>query len=196
MGNKECDAYYVMGPNSAAFRNQAVASFNGYLHHRFADGTHLPDDYQTDVFRSSLNGLWVSSLQMQQSGAQYGGLSRISKSAIAPASSTCNGTAAAYQITSVTNLSQYAAGDLIRIAGAGAASADLDTVIANIAYDGSAVYIKDPIVTTVTGAALNLRSAVGDIKFKSAPSAGGTIGWVCTTAGQPGTWKTFGAIAA
>lgn len=37
---------------------------------------------------------------------------------------------------------------------------------------------------------------VGDIVYNSAPTAGGTIGWVCVTAGTPGTWKTFGAIAA
>jgi hypothetical protein len=37
---------------------------------------------------------------------------------------------------------------------------------------------------------------VGDIVYNSAPVAGGTIGWVCVTAGSPGTWKTFGAIAA
>jgi hypothetical protein len=37
---------------------------------------------------------------------------------------------------------------------------------------------------------------VGDIVYNSAPTAGGTIGWVCTTAGTPGTWKTFGAISA
>lgn len=36
----------------------------------------------------------------------------------------------------------------------------------------------------------------GDIIWNSAPTAGGTIGWVCTTAGTPGTWKTFGAISA
>lgn len=36
---------------------------------------------------------------------------------------------------------------------------------------------------------------VGDIVENSTPAAGGNIGWVCTTAGQPGTWKTFGAIA-
>lgn len=34
----------------------------------------------------------------------------------------------------------------------------------------------------------------GDIIFDSTPVAGGHIGWVCTTAGTPGTWKTFGAI--
>ena len=38
--------------------------------------------------------------------------------------------------------------------------------------------------------------AVGDIVYNTAPVAGGTIGWVCTTAGTPGTWKTFGAITA
>jgi hypothetical protein len=27
------------------------------------------------------------------------------------------------------------------------------------------------------------------------PSAGGSVGWVCVTAGTPGTWKTFGDIA-
>jgi hypothetical protein len=38
--------------------------------------------------------------------------------------------------------------------------------------------------------------AVGDIIFHTTPIAGGVIGWVCTTAGTPGTWKTFGAIQA
>lgn len=36
----------------------------------------------------------------------------------------------------------------------------------------------------------------GDIIYNTAPSASGTIGWVCVTAGTPGTWKTFGAISA
>lgn len=35
----------------------------------------------------------------------------------------------------------------------------------------------------------------GDIVFNSAPTSGGFIGWVCTTAGTPGTWKTFGVIS-
>lgn len=37
--------------------------------------------------------------------------------------------------------------------------------------------------------------AVGDIRWNTGPVAGGNIGWVCTTAGTPGTWKSFGAIA-
>ena len=35
----------------------------------------------------------------------------------------------------------------------------------------------------------------GSIVYNNAPAAGGTIGFVCTTSGTPGTWKTFGAIA-
>lgn len=37
---------------------------------------------------------------------------------------------------------------------------------------------------------------VGDIVWNTAVASGGNIGWVCTTAGTPGTWKTFGAISA
>lgn len=32
--------------------------------------------------------------------------------------------------------------------------------------------------------------------LQASPAAGGFIGWVCTTAGTPGTWKPFGAISA
>lgn len=38
--------------------------------------------------------------------------------------------------------------------------------------------------------------AVGERVWNSAPTAGGTIGWVCVTAGSPGSWKAFGTIAA
>lgn len=36
----------------------------------------------------------------------------------------------------------------------------------------------------------------GDIIHNTAPSAGGFAGWICTAAGSPGTWKTWGAISA
>ena len=36
----------------------------------------------------------------------------------------------------------------------------------------------------------------GVIVYDNAPAAGGTLGWVCTASGTPGTWKTFGAITA
>ena len=35
----------------------------------------------------------------------------------------------------------------------------------------------------------------GDIVYSTAPSASGNIGWVCTAAGTPGIWKTYGAIS-
>lgn len=36
----------------------------------------------------------------------------------------------------------------------------------------------------------------GDVIFHDSPAAGGVIGFVCVTAGSPGTWKSFGAISA
>jgi len=36
----------------------------------------------------------------------------------------------------------------------------------------------------------------GDICYNTNVAAGGTVGWVCTTSGTPGTWKTFGTVAA
>jgi hypothetical protein len=35
---------------------------------------------------------------------------------------------------------------------------------------------------------------VGDQVYNTGPTAGGYLGWVCITAGTPGTWKEFGAI--
>lgn len=39
---------------------------------------------------------------------------------------------------------------------------------------------------------------VGDIVWNTVPAAGGAsyVGWVCTTAGTPGTFKGFGLIEA
>ncbi len=37
--------------------------------------------------------------------------------------------------------------------------------------------------------------AVGSIVYDTAVAAGGFVGFVCTTAGTPGTWKTFGAVS-
>lgn len=56
----------------------------------------------------------------------------------------------------------------------------------------------DEAVRIVSGTAAPASGAwsQGDICFNTSAAAGGTIGWVCTTAGSPGTWKTFGTIAA
>lgn len=37
---------------------------------------------------------------------------------------------------------------------------------------------------------------VGDIVWNTTPAAGGIPGWICVTAGTPGTWKAMAAIAA
>ena len=34
----------------------------------------------------------------------------------------------------------------------------------------------------------------GDVIYSTTPAASGTVGWVCVTAGTPGTWKAFGTI--
>jgi len=36
---------------------------------------------------------------------------------------------------------------------------------------------------------------VGDIVYNSTPASAGYVGWVCTVAGTPGTWQTFGLIS-
>jgi hypothetical protein len=37
---------------------------------------------------------------------------------------------------------------------------------------------------------------LGDVVVNTSPSAGGVPGWVCVTAGTPGTWKSMAALAA
>jgi hypothetical protein len=37
---------------------------------------------------------------------------------------------------------------------------------------------------------------VGRKIYNDAPVASGTLGWICITAGTPGTWKTFGTVGA
>ena len=37
--------------------------------------------------------------------------------------------------------------------------------------------------------------AQGDVIYNSAPVSGGYAGFICTVAGTPGTWKTYGLIS-
>jgi len=58
---------------------------------------------------------------------------------------------------------------------------------------GSPTTLVEPTVAAAaptTGAHL-----IREIVYNSAPAADGYLGWVCVTAGTPGTWKGFGAIA-
>jgi hypothetical protein len=50
----------------------------------------------------------------------------------------------------------------------------------------------------VTGALpADITGSVGDIYINTTPTAGGTVGWICTTAGDPGVavWKEWGNIS-
>lgn len=55
---------------------------------------------------------------------------------------------------------------------------------------------KDRVIIEMTAAPTTGTWAKGDIVYNSNPTAGGKIGWVCITAGTPGTWKAFGTIDA
>jgi len=56
---------------------------------------------------------------------------------------------------------------------------------------------RDANAVTLHGSAAPVSGAhqVGDKVINTAPTSGGNIGWVCTTAGSPGTWKAYGTIA-
>jgi hypothetical protein len=49
--------------------------------------------------------------------------------------------------------------------------------------------------TWATAAPTTGTAARGDIVWHRSPVAAGNVGWICTTAGTPGTWKSFGSIA-
>lgn len=58
--------------------------------------------------------------------------------------------------------------------------------------------IVNPTGTTLsfgTAAPTTGAHKVGEVIINTAPTAGGTFAWACTTAGTPGTWKAV-ALAA
>ncbi len=57
-----------------------------------------------------------------------------------------------------------------------------------------AFQVLQPTINWAAAAPTTGTYKVGDIVYDSSPVTNGTIGWVCVTAGTPGTWKTFGAI--
>jgi|GEM_PF-6039040 len=61
-------------------------------------------------------------------------------------------------------------------------------------YEGTE--INGQFIITSTAAPTTGTWNVGDVSYNRTPTASGNLGWVCTTAGTPGTWKTFGSIEA
>ena len=77
----------------------------------------------------------------------------------------------------------------------------VDTVTTGTAYVSPDNYYQPTQYRTIqilsgTAAPTTGYYKVGSIVYNTAPTAGGTIGFVCTAEGSPGTWKTFGAISA
>lgn len=65
------------------------------------------------------------------------------------------------------------------------------TFVSDNVYGSGVTYVNSVGALPTTGT-----WKVGDSIYNATPTAGGSIGWVCVTAGTPGTWKTFGAISA
>ena len=88
--------------------------------------------------------------------------------------------------------SDYVLEDLV--INIGSIKGNITTPINNNIYSRS--YINTKLIgyrsTAPEGGTWN----TGDILYNTAPTAGGSLGWVCTTGGTPGTWKTFGTISA
>lgn len=53
-----------------------------------------------------------------------------------------------------------------------------------------------PLLTYTGTDPTGSQGTLGDVVWNTSPLAGSYIGWVCTATGNPGTWKTFGAISA
>ena len=66
--------------------------------------------------------------------------------------------------------------------------------VLEISQNGS-TYMRPPRVSTASSIPVSGTWLTGDIVYNSTPVPGGTIGWVCTTGGTPGTWKVFGIIS-
>jgi hypothetical protein len=67
---------------------------------------------------------------------------------------------------------------------------DSSLVSALVSGDGSEIRFDAGSAAPVTGT-----WPYGWIRYNNAPIAGGNLGWVCTVAGTPGTWKEWGIIS-
>lgn len=76
----------------------------------------------------------------------------------------------------------------------GRSAAVPDAFLSNKLFIGSGDAARN--ITSAAAAPTTGAYARGDIVYNNAPTASGKVGWVCVTAGSPGTWKPFGAIDA
>lgn len=71
---------------------------------------------------------------------------------------------------------------------------NVNTPYVKVASDTQAVYIQYASTYPRSGI-LEKNYNLGDIVYNTTPSAGGSIGWICVTAGWVGGWKPFGNIS-
>lgn len=74
------------------------------------------------------------------------------------------------------------------------AGVSIISIYANTLETGE-IFTNNRTMAAAPTTGLEGRCAVGDIIYHSTPVSAGYLGWVCITAGQPGTWKTFGNLS-
>ena len=74
----------------------------------------------------------------------------------------------------------------------------LGTTLQSVSDVGTSIkaFIPETHIQRVSAAPIAGTWPVGYKLYARAPAAGGYEGWICTAAGTPGTWKTFGSISA
>lgn len=112
----------------------------------------LPSQLPGQVLVPSSLGIYLNNAAIQTVSTGMNGYAGSNVLTYAPASGTANTSAASAVITSVTNPTSYAVGDLVTIAGAGTAGGLLTANIAQIS--GSTFTLSAPAVSATTAAAM------------------------------------------
>lgn len=140
----------------------------------------------------TLLGLTVTAENYGTCATEFGGVDIVLKNEAAVAT-----TEYGLRIRNLNNSIADAVGSAILVTDTGA----------NTGFDyglnlyGSSIVVADIRVSTgncmlwSSAAPTTGTWAVGDVVWNTGAAAGGSPGWVCTTAGTPGTWKTMANLA-
>ena len=82
---------------------------------------------------------------------------------------------------------------LVKVFGSLSVGANNPDPRVSLAVNGNASF-AGRMFSSGSSAPINGISNVGDVVWNDTPQSGNYIGWVCTIAGEPGTWMPFGAI--
>jgi parallel beta-helix repeat protein len=111
-----------------------------------------------------------------------------------------------YDVTAQTGKSFVVTGNSFAIPSGSYSTVDDPIVIRRVTNESVSNNVVNEInwrefdgyrfIDTGTAAPTTRTWTAGSIVYDRAPTAGGKVGWICTTAGTSGTWKLFGAIDA